>query len=129
MQESGREGGRWEGGGRWGGGGAEGGRCGGGGEEEGRGDERRGGGGEMGGGEREETYSHELRRRIRQRLHEESFTLLQHSRNCLPRSLFPYWSSLGENVARPKSPGTTTMIPPATPDFAGSPTLNANSPE
>ena len=45
---------------------------------------RRGGGGEGGweegrwGGDGEETYSHELRRRIMQRLHEESFTLLQH---------------------------------------------------
>ena len=34
------------------------------------------------GGDGEETYPHELRRRIMRRLHEESFTLLQHSCVC-----------------------------------------------
>ena len=46
-----------------------------------------------------------------------------------PRAEFPYSSSLGANVATPITLGITKKTAPDTPDLAGKPTVNANSPE
>ena len=41
---------------------------------------------------------------------------------AMPRTLFPFSSSGGEKKPIPKRPGTTAMMPPPTPLFAGIPT-------
>src|SRR5258708_709808 len=47
----------------------------------------------------------------------------------MPRTLLPCSSSGGDQTQKPITSGMTTMIPPPTPDFAGTPIKNANSPE
>src|SRR3974377_1627161 len=47
----------------------------------------------------------------------------------MPRAAWPWSSSRGDHTATPISPGTPSMTPPDTPLLAGSPMLNANSPE
>src|ERR1700750_2829462 len=47
----------------------------------------------------------------------------------MPRTLLPFSSSGGDHTQKPSFSGTTTMMPPPTPDFAGTPIRKANSPE
>src|SRR5258708_39290392 len=47
----------------------------------------------------------------------------------MPRTLLPCSSSGGDQTQKPITSGMTTMIPPPTPDFAGTPIKNANSSE
>src|SRR5687767_13040049 len=47
----------------------------------------------------------------------------------MPRTLLPNASRRGEYVQTPSTFGTTSINPPATPLFAGTPIENANSPE
>src|SRR5215472_17313 len=47
----------------------------------------------------------------------------------MPRTELPCSSNRGDHTHRPISPGMTSMIAPDTPLLAGSPMLNANSPE
>src|SRR5215469_11349592 len=49
--------------------------------------------------------------------------------NSMPRTELPSSSSRGDHTAMPISPGTTSMTAPDTPLLAGSPMVNANSPE
>ena len=44
------------------------------------------------------------------------------SQKLRPRKLLPNLSNGGDHSMKPITFGTTTMIPPATPDFAGIPT-------
>mmetsp|Transcript_19100 Transcript_19100/g.65611 ORF Transcript_19100/g.65611 Transcript_19100/m.65611 type:complete len:222 (-) Transcript_19100:2934-3599(-) len=45
-----------------------------------------------------------------------------------PRVELPFWSSRGENAAKPQIPGTTHMMIPPTPDLAGMPTSTIQAP-
>src|SRR5258708_7017241 len=49
--------------------------------------------------------------------------------NSTPRTEFPNSSSRGLHDAIPHTPGMVMNSAPDTPDFAGSPTVKANSPE
>ena len=55
--------------------------------------------------------------------------LLNNSNALIPAILFPFLSKDGEKIPMPILFGTTAIIPPPTPLFAGTPTLRANSPE
>src|SRR5215469_6656221 len=47
----------------------------------------------------------------------------------MPRTELPCSSSRGDHTVMPISPGTTSITAPDTPLLAGSPIVNANSPE
>ena len=48
---------------------------------------------------------------------------------CIPAILFPLSSKAGPYMPIPNLLGTVAIIPPPTPDFAGTPTCTANSPD
>jgi hypothetical protein len=53
---------------------------------------------------------------------------LRRSNKATPRTELPKVSSRGEKAPTPTWPGRAPRMPPATPDFAGMPTVESQSP-